>query len=792
MIVPVNWLKQYVTIKSTPTVLADRLTLQAAEVEEIIEPPLPVTTALVATVVDVQPHPNADRLKLVTIALKEARQTVVCGAPKVEIGMVVPFIPVGGYYFDDQANLLTLGKANIRGVDSAGMLASERDLGVSDSHHGLMLLPDNAKNKKTLSSALELNGPVLKLEITPNRSDLFSMIGLAREVSYFEKTRLILPSFGTFSHQETLARLKPNVKTDFCSRYCTIVIDEIVNQDSPGWLANRLRSAGIRPINAIVDISNYVMLEYGQPLHAFDYDQLKKGDQGVNLEVRQAKRLESFIALDDINYELNTTDTVIADDEGILALAGIIGGRRTAVSNQTKTILLESAVFHPGNTRRTANRLGLRTESLTRFEKGLDPDLQIIALKRAATLINDICGGKPTGKLFDLNYINKKAVNITVSLERIRQLVGINFEKQFAKNALSALGFQVTSTSQFGLRVTPPSWRLDIEREEDIVEELVRLYGYDNLPNTLPSSSAVDLPQTTNEYTLTRSIRSLYVAAGATDIISQPFLGAREASLLQLKQSDLLKIDNPTTVNEQYLRPNITSLLIRRVGSQSITNESLFMAEIGHVFNKTDNRINESVHLGLVSLTKDPAVQARLIKSILSKIGIITEKEFALDFGRSQATSRLLTSGYETITVTGKKIGWLGLVSHDITQALKLKGERYVVAAEINLDQLIDNPPLINLYQQPSIYPTSTRDLSLTLPRNEPAIAVIEQLKKGVDYLKDVSVVDEYYQPTWRSLTLRFVFQSDSRTLTESDIDSSLKQLKRNISSYAGLAIREQ
>lgn len=792
MIVPLNWLKQYVNIKSIPAVLADRLTLQAAEVEEIIEPPLPATTALVATVVDIQPHPNADRLKLVTVALKEARQTVVCGAPKVEIGMVVPLIPVGGYYFDDKANLLTLGKANIRGIDSAGMLASERDLGISDSHQGLMVLPDTIKNKKTLSSALELNSPVLKLEITPNRSDLFSMIGLAREVSYFEKTRLTLPSFGTFSHQETLALLKPTVKTEFCSRYCTIVINNIENQDSPGWLSNRLRLAGIRPINAIVDITNYVMLEYGQPLHAFDYDLLEQGDKGVNLEVRQAGQQESLVALDGVSYELSSSDTVIADDEGILALAGIIGGTRTAVSNQTKTILLESAIFHPGNTRRTANRLGLRTESLTRFEKGLDPDLQIIALKRAATLINDICSGKPTGKLFDLNFISKKAVNITVSLERIRQLVGINFEKQFAKNALSALGFQVTSTSQFGLRVTPPSWRLDVEREEDIVEELVRLYGYDNLPNTLPSNAAVVLPQATNEYTLTRAIRSLYVAAGTTDIISQPFLSAKEADIFQLSKSSLITIENPTTVNEQYLRKNICDLLIRRVGSQSIANESLLMAEIGHVFSKTQNRINESVHLGLVSLTKEPVAQARLIKSILSKISSVTEKEFPLSFGQGQATARLLRAGYETITIDDKKVGWLGLVSNDVTETLKLKGSRYVVAAEVNLDQLIDNPAQINLYQKPSIYPASTRDLSLTLPRAEPADSVIKNLKKGVDYLKDVLVVDEYYQPTWRSLTLRFVFQSNNRTLTEKDIDSSLKQLKHNISSYAGLAIREQ
>ncbi|MDO8471703.1 MAG: phenylalanine--tRNA ligase subunit beta [bacterium] len=792
MIVPLTWLKQYVNIKSTPAVLAERLTLQAAEVEEIIEPPLPVTTALVATVIDIKPHPNADRLKLVTVTLKGTTKTIVCGAPNVEVEMVVPFIPVGGYYFDNEENLLTLGNATIRGIDSAGMLASERDLGISDSHSGLMVLPDSAKNKKTVSGALELNSAVFKLEITPNRSDLFSIIGLAREVSYIEKTRLTLPSFGTFSHQESLALLKPTVKTDFCSRYCTIVINHIENQNSPSWLSNRLRLASIRPINAIVDITNYVMLEYGQPLHAFDYDQLKQTDKGVNLEVRPAKNNETLIALDGVNYQLKTTDTVIADDEGVLALAGIIGGTRTAVSYQTKTILLESAIFHPGNTRRTANRLGLRTESLTRFEKGLDPDLQIIALKRAATLINDICGGKPTGKLFDLNFIRKKTVTITVSLERIRQLVGINFEKQFAKNALSALGFQVTSTSQFGLRVTPPSWRLDIEREEDIVEELVRLYGYDNLPNTLPIGTAIDLPQTTNEYSLTRSIRSLVTAAGVTDIISQPFLSSKDATLFHLNKSSLVKINNPTTVNEQYLRPNITSLLLRRVGTNSIENESLLMAEIGHVFSHSQNRISESVHLGLVSLTKEPVAQARLIKGILSNIGIVTEKEFPVVFSNSSATSRLVRPGHEIIITNNKRVGWLGLVSNTVTQALKLKGNRYVVAAELNLDGLINSPSLIQLYQKPSIYPASSRDLSLSLPMAEPANLVITHLKKGVDYLKDVLVIDEYYQPTWRSLTLRFVFQSDNRTLTESNIDGSLKQLKHNISSYAGLAIREQ
>ena len=487
MNVTLNWLKEYIDFKFSPSELADRLTMLGIEVETIKQLGTGLEGVVVGKVNAVGPHSNADKLVLCQVDVGESENLqIVCGAPNVREGMLAPVATIG-------ATLpigLTIKSAKLRGEVSQGMLCSEKELGLSEDAAGLMELATDISVGTSLVEALGLDDVMFELEITPNRPDCLSLIGVAREVRAETGNPLKLPPVD-LQENETDSQDLTTVTIDapdLCPRYAARVIQGVKVGESPAWLQRRLESVGIGVINNIVDVTNFVLMEYGQPLHAFDYHKLSEN----RIVVRRAVAGEQLITLDEVDRELTTDMLVIADAEKPVALAGIMGGYDSEITETTCDVLLESAYFNPSSIRATAKALGMNTEASYRFERGADPGAVLAALDRAAELIAELAGGTVCKSAIDVYPGEQPLTQIQLRPDRVNFVLGTELEAAEMVQILSRLGFDVKSVNTEEIyQVTVPTFRADITREIDLIEEIARVYGYDNIPTTLPKG---DIP----------------------------------------------------------------------------------------------------------------------------------------------------------------------------------------------------------------------------------------------------------------------------------------------------------
>ena len=789
MIFSLEWLNEYGKITSSAQQLSESLTMRADEVEEIINHPTPVLEAKLVKISAIKKHPNADRLKLVEIQIGKTKKTVVCGASNISIGDTVPYIEVGNHYFDDEANLVELRPIIIRGEKSEGMLASQRDLGLSSTHEGILIV--NEENKeKDLKTYLGFSQSLLKLEITPNRSDLFSYFGLAREISLIEKNRLndITVESLSIASNKSNPQVDIVIDTKDCLRYAVVVIDGATNRQSPKWLANRLLLSGINPINAIVDITNYVMLELGQPLHAFDFHKLDLTKEIANIIVRKAKSGETINSLDGTKIELNKSDTIITNNNEAIAMAGIVGANNSKIESTTTKIVLEAAIFKASSIRKSSLKHNVRTESSTRFEKGVDPQLPVIALKRAVSLIKEICDGEVIGRLHDLSNERFEKKRINISLLNAEKSLGFSVDRIKIKNLLSSIGFSISSIGKEGLSIIVPSWRLDIEIEEDIFEEIARLYGYENIKSTALSGS-FKTPNKQDNYWSIRKIRNYLQRRNIFEAVSQPFIGDKDKNLFKLDH--LVEIQNPTTKNEKYLRSLISIPLIKRVMSESRNVDEVNYFETGKVFNSKDS-ISEHESLALISLTKDATASARLHKDLIIGLGQVLSKANSIKFKSKPSTVNFLADNIETINFQQAVLGNIGVLKDNIQQQGKVRGARNIVISEINLELLLRASSKEYKIQNSSIYPAIVRDISLEIKNGTIAEAVARVNSKQIDKLVDCSVNDIFEnEDGTKFITLRYVFQSFDSTLKDEFVNNQINILVKNINSSQDLNIRE-
>ena len=456
------------------TDLAHRLTMAGNEVGSIDVVGEFWDHVYVGYVDSIQPHPNADRLRLATVDLSNEKITVVCGAPNIQAGQKIAFAKVGASLFDARdGTQQVLKSARIRGIDSEGMVCSALELGLGDDHSGILVLPEDSPTGLPLAEML--GDVIFDLELTPNRPDCFSVLGIAREVAALTKVEVNEPII--HSHEETnQASISVEVtNSSLCSRYTASVIEGVRVAPSPHWLQDRLIKAGQRPINNVVDVTNYVMLEYGQPLHAFDLSNLRGG----KVIVRPAEDGEQFETLDGTNHSLRSPMLVIADAERAIALAGVMGGMNTEMQESTTNILIESANFDPINTRKTSQALRIRTEASLRFEKGLQPELAPIALRRAIDLIIQCAGGKLKGGILDIYPEPQDRPSLVFSMDRLHKVLGMDVSKNQADGILSGLGFELNWIDDIETTVTIPYWRSDISQQDDLIEEYAMEYkGY--------------------------------------------------------------------------------------------------------------------------------------------------------------------------------------------------------------------------------------------------------------------------------------------------------------------------
>lgn len=775
---PLSWLREFTPVEAEPRAIAEVFDQLGFEVEAISEPGRDIGGVVAARVVAVRPHPDADRLRLVEVAYGLGETTVVCGAPNLTEGMVVAFAGEGSTL----PGGITLEARKIRGVTSDGMLCSPAELGLGEDHDGILELDAEAEIGVDVVEVLGLDDVVFDLAITPNRPDAMGIIGLARELAahYGIPCTIPDPDETTASGVDDRgagidAAISVTIEApDRCPRYLARVVS-VVMGESPAWMARRLTLAGMRPISNVVDVTNYVLLERNQPLHAFDLDRLA----GRGIVVRLAHDGERIETLDRVERTLTSGDLMICDaDRGPQALAGIMGSGDSEVSETTTTILVEAAYFDPMGIARTSKRLGLRSESSHRFERGIDPDAVATAAARAVALLGEVADGHASPEVIDDYPRPHQRPHITVRTARVGALLGVALTPREVTDALTPLGIDVTGDGP-DFDAVPPSWRPDLEREIDLVEEVARRIGLDSIPRTLPNVTGERRGLTPRQRDR-RLVADLLVGLGLFEAVSVPLIAPGDVERLGLGTDGLVHAVNSLRVDESVLRPAILPGLVAAVARNTAYGRpDVALFEMGHVFaapNTGDLLPDEPDHIAVVlaGLVHRRPIEPDRPVDVYDVTDVVTALGEGLGLAALEVTSAdvvgFVSGRSAIVTVDGSEIGRVGELPSDLGD-----GDGPLVALELDLDALLDGTRRDRDFQSPSRFPASHIDLAFVLDESVTAGAVIDTLTAaGGDLVESVTVFDEFRGdaagPGRRSLAFRLHYRAADRTLTDTDV----------------------
>jgi phenylalanyl-tRNA synthetase beta chain len=771
------------------------------EVDEIKTLAHKFAGVVVARILSVRPHPDADKLSLCDVTDGTGTYPIVCGAKNIKAGDVVPLAKVGavipgGY---------TIKSTVLRGEKSDGMLCSEAELEIGDDASGIMQLPAGLALGTPLETALNLGDTVLDVSVTPNRSDCLSMIGMAREVAALTGKKVKMPAVKIKESDEDISSLSAVsiVDADLCPRYSARMIKNVKVGDSPVWIKTRLEAAGLRAINNVVDVTNFVMLEMGQPLHAFDFRFLEEG----RIVVRKSRTGEEFVSLDEKSRILPEDTLLICDGRKPVAIGGIMGGLNSEVKEDTQVIFLESAYFNPSSIRRSSRRMAMPTDAAFRFERGIDPEGVIRALNRAAQLIAELSGGSICKNYLD-EYPEKIAVveNIPLRLDRIREMIGIDIAAKDVVRILKSIGMTVRQESKGKYCVTPPTYRVDIEREIDLIEEVVRLYGYDRVPVTLPAVSVTEMA-VIPRLDLEARIRQLLIGSGYSEIINYSFTSPASVDYLCLSPTDerrkFVVIKNPLTEEQSVMRTTLAYGLLETL-KKNINNASfnLKIFEIGRIF----------LHRKAGELPEEKNILAGLLTGKVSEDlwgskvnvdfydlkGCLENVFYDLKLEqchyRACVSEQFLHPGQSCgLYVNETQIGYLGQVHPEVMQKADIKGTAYVF--EINLDILEKQIYKQISFKEISKFPAVTRDVAFVIPVSMEAQQMLEiVLSQREDLLENVGIFDIYagkgLEEGVKSLGLRFSYRALDRTLTDTEINSIHDKIMHNTVRLTSAKIR--
>jgi len=800
MHIPLSWLSDYVTVTLPPHELAQRLTIAGVEVADVSTTGGDWDGIRVALVTDVKPHPNADRLKLVTVdAGGGESHTVVCGAPNVAEGQKVAFARVGARVIDGHTGKpVVLKAAKIRGVESAGMVLSEKELGISDQHQGIIELPPETPIGEQVSNVL--GDTIFDMDIRPNRPDLLSVLGVAREVAALTGQKWRDPPI-EYEAKGKPAKGRITVEIadpDLCPRYVAALIEDVKVAESPAWLKDRLIAAGLRPINNVVDITNYVMLELGQPLHAFDYERIK----GKKIVVRRARPGEKLTLLDGSVRELTEDMLVIADASDAVALAGVMGGADSEISEETKTILLESANFKATSIRRTSQALKARTDASIRFEKGLSPSLPSIAAQRAVRLMVEICGGKAAEGLVDVFPGKQKDIRITLTQERLHRVLGVDLPTSQVRSVLTSLGFGCRWVPPDRYVVRVPHWRTDVAIADDVIEEVARILGYDEMPTTLLSGE-VPAYRPQPRIALRERTRDILASAGMQEIITYSLTDmetlGRVLAPEELAVHRPLRIANPMSREHEFARTSLRgSVLAALARNARGTSRLTALFEAARVYIPRDADLPHEIEsvCGVISGRRpdrwgqpsgDPAgfYDAKGVLEVLfEKLRVPVRYEESADFAFLPGRTAAITAG-------GARVGVLGEVHPRVARAFDI--DATVAMFEIDLDALLPHVSERVDYRPVSPYPSVEQDLAIVVPAGLPAERVLEVIR-GFSLVRSVSIFDVYtgppVPPGRKSLAFSISYGSDKKTLTDEDVSRERDRIVARLKSELGAELR--
>lgn len=809
MKVPLSWLREYVDIDLSVRELADLLTFSGTEVEGVETKGGDFSGIVVGEVKAVEKHPNADRLTVCRVYDGAAELTVVCGAPNVSVGARVPLARIG----TTLPNGMAIKKAKVRGVESFGMLCAEDELRLSDDHSGLMLLPESARAGTPLAEVIGPPETVLELEITPNRPDCLCMIGIAREVAALSGKPLRMPEVTLAESDEPVGRLAGVTVEDSegCQRYTARVLSNIAIGPSPKWMQHRLACAGVRPINNVVDITNYVMLECGQPLHAFDHARLG----GSRIVVRRPRAGEQLSTLDGQSRAIDPDTLVIADGARPVALAGIMGGAGSEIDEGTTTVLLESAWFKPQDIRRTSKRLGLSTESSYRFERGVDLGGVGWASRRAAALMAAHAGGRPARGVLDVWPNPPAARQVSMRYGRARDLLGISLDNAGMDSILRRLGFDVDPAGPDACTVTVPPFRVDIEQEADLIEEIARINGLDKVPSPTPTARIVgdadDRP--------TRALlacRAALTGLGLSEVMNYSFLSKRLLEFVGYGVSDeRLVLPNPVSADFAVMRDSLIPQMIETLGrnrSRQAREAALF--ELGRVFSVRTGECAEEDRLcvGLLgpagrngsfreqSFGGDEMFQ--WLSGILEALCRAMRIPRRTKDGLSRSAVAYATLGADCfepghaveISIGGKSVGVMGLVSE------RVRGEWRVTdpvgVMELRVAPLLEHALEVPVVRAVAAYPGIDRDVAMVVGDGVTHEAVVDCIwKVAPRELVDIRLFDIYRGQGLgegrKSMAYSLTYRSMERTLTDETVNEMHDRIKSALRADLRADIRE-
>lgn len=790
MKVTYNWLKNYTDFDYSPEELVQALTMLGLEVDSLEYQKWNFDGVVIGEVVRKDSHRNADKLWVCEVNIGGKNLSIVCGAPNVEVGQKVPVAVAGTRLPDGRLIEQTV----IRGVESQGMICSEAELGLSKRSEGIMVLDHNAPDGKKLRELLGEGDAVIDIDVTPNRPDCFGVIGIAREIAALSETGLRKPDIELVETDESITDFfKISVlDTDKCPRYTARYIRDVKVKPSPWWLAQKLEAVGVRSINNIVDVTNYVMMETGQPLHAFDADLLK----GHEINVKTASEGEKFTTLDEKSHVLNSECLMICDKERSVAVGGVMGGLNSEVSSSTVNILLESAYFNPINIRRTSKYIGNSTESSKRFERGVDPNGVTYALDRAAQLIAELSGGKIAKNIIDVYPRKIQAQKIALRPQRIEQLLGVSIPIVKINSILARLDFKVTGETPIEVEV--PTFRPDITREADLIEEVARLYGYDNIA---PDTSAVieQLTPVNLEEALLQKIKNSLIAFGFSEVMTYNLANEKQAKIFSGEKENI-RLLNPLSEDFSILRPSLVLSLLNTVRwNVNRDSKNLKLFEIGTAFSAEKNKVREQTRItgiltGLSSADSwkmnPPNVDIFDVKGTVANL--LKRNKVKAEFQPFETA----VTNTKTLSVQsdGKVIGFLGEIRPDILATYEI--EQPVFVFDLDYRELLKHVEWQQAFTPIPKFPSVKRDIAVVLEKGIKVGEVIAEIKaNGGPYLHNVTIFDVYtgkqVAQGLQSVACSLTFYSLDRTLIEEEIDTQMATILSVLSEKFSARLRE-
>ncbi|MDT0675926.1 phenylalanine--tRNA ligase subunit beta [Autumnicola musiva] len=803
-----NWLKQFIKLPENPEETGELLTDLGLEVEGISKFQSVkggLEGIVVGHVLSCDSHPNADRLNLTNVDLGNGENVqIVCGAPNIAAGQKVPVATIGTVLYDEAGEEWTIKKGKIRGEFSYGMICSEKEIGLGGSHEGIMVMDNELVPGTPVAEIFEVeNDYVFEIGLTPNRADAMSHWGVARDLKagYQQKTKsleLITPSVSSFHVDSRSLKIPVYVEnSSLAPRYCGVTISDIKIQPSPEWLKNRLKAIGITPKNNVVDATNYVLHELGQPLHAFDAAKIS----GNEIHVKTLPAGTKFTTLDEEERELHEEDLMICDNEKPLAIAGVFGGLHSGVSETTTKIFLESAYFNSVSVRKTAKRHGLNTDASFRFERGIDPGITEYALKRAALLIQEIAGGEITSDISDIYSRKIEDFQVFLTFEKVNKLIGENLQEETIKSILASLEIRVNNVTETGMGLTIPSYRVDVQRESDVIEEILRVYGYNNIKFGEKLKISVSNSSKFDDYKLQNIIANQLAGQGFHETMANSLTSPEYLSLSeQLKEEHSVTMLNPLSQDLSVMRQSLLFSGLEAV-SYNINRKqnNLKFFEFGKTYHSYMSGRVEDKHLSLfVSGNRNPESWSiaestgnffylkGIVQGVFSRLGIDSLKP-------SSSKTDILSEGM-ALSSSKSKLVEFGVVKKTVLKHFDIGQE--VLYADFNWDAILELVKAQNSrFSSIPKHPAVRRDFALLLDNGvkyEDIENIAYQTEKKL--LKTVNLFDVYQGSSLpegkKSYAVSFLFQDENKTLTDKQVDKMMNKLQQRFEKELNAELR--